>query len=200
MAEPAGKRFKSSLPLCTSHRGSSSRGALSLQAPVEEALCGVSGLLFHGAYRLCALSSVFERDDMALPRIASFFHHEALKQQEEAQAMLQYLAQRGGTYCGKDIQRPGCESVCAVLPALDLLLLQLKEEVRVLVELNELAQEHGDPQTSSTIKSRFLMPREDRLKQLGDLLTNGRRLGCTGDSTGGFGAYLLNELQEELRG
>lgn len=49
-------------------------------------------------------SSLFERDDVALPRVASFFHQEALKQQQEAEAMLGYLAERGGNYCSKDVQ------------------------------------------------------------------------------------------------
>ena len=47
---------------------------------------------------------MFERDEVALPRVASFFHQEALKQQQEAEAMLGYLAERGGNYCGKDVQ------------------------------------------------------------------------------------------------
>ncbi|XP_028287245.1 ferritin, heavy subunit isoform X2 [Parambassis ranga] len=185
MAEPAGKRLKSSLPLCTAHRSSAAASGArhNLPAAVEEALCG---------------ASVFERDDVALPRVASFFHQEALKQQDEAEAMVGYLAERGGAFCGKDIQKPGCEAVCAVLPALELLLLQLKEEVGVMVELSQLACEHGDPHAAHVVKSHFLRPRVDRLKLLGDLLTNARRLGCTNDQTGGFGEYILNELQEEL--
>ncbi|XP_028287244.1 ferritin, heavy subunit isoform X1 [Parambassis ranga] len=200
MAEPAGKRLKSSLPLCTAHRSSAAASGArhNLPAAVEEALCGVSSLLWDGAYRLQALASVFERDDVALPRVASFFHQEALKQQDEAEAMVGYLAERGGAFCGKDIQKPGCEAVCAVLPALELLLLQLKEEVGVMVELSQLACEHGDPHAAHVVKSHFLRPRVDRLKLLGDLLTNARRLGCTNDQTGGFGEYILNELQEEL--
>ncbi|XP_023284886.1 ferritin light chain-like [Seriola lalandi dorsalis] len=200
MAEPAGKRLKSSLPLCKTHRSSAgtSRARHNLPAAVEEALCGVSSLLLDGAYRLQALASVFERDDVALPRVASFFHQEALKQQDETEAMLGYLAERGGNYCGKDIQKPGCEAVGAVLPALELLLLQLKEEAGVLVELNQLARKHGDPHTASVVKSHFLTPRVDRLKLLGDLLTSARRTGCTSDQTGRFGEYILNELQEEL--
>ncbi len=95
-------------------------------------------------------------------------------------------------------QRPGCEGVCAVLPALELLLLQLKEEVGVLVELSQLARNHGDPHTASIVKSRFLTPRVDRLKLLGDLLTSTRRVGCTNDQTAGFGEFILNELQDEL--
>lgn len=201
MAEPAGKRLKSSLPLCRAHRSSTgSRAKHNLQAAVEEALCGVSSLLWDGAYRLQALACVFERDDVALPRVASFFHQEALKQQDEAEAMLGYLAERGGNYCGKDIQKPGCEAVCAVLPALELLQLQLKEEVGILVELSQLARKHGDPHTASVVKSHFLTPRVERLKLLGDLLTSARRVGCTDNQAGGFGEYILNELQEELTG
>ncbi|XP_074534024.1 ferritin, heavy subunit [Halichoeres trimaculatus] len=199
MAEPAGKRLKSSLPLCKAHRSSTgSRVRQNLQAGVEEALCGVGSLLWDGAYRLQALASVFQRDDIALPRVASFFHQEALKQEEDAEAMLGYLAQRGGNFCSKDIQKPGCEAVCAVLPALELFLLQLKEEVNVLIELSQLARQHGDPHTHSFVKSHFLGPRIQRLKLLGDLLTSARRVGCTNDQTGGFGEYMLNELQEEL--
>lgn len=97
-------------------------------------------------------------------------------------------------------QKPGCEAVCAVIPALELLLLQLREEVDVLVELSQLARNHGDPHTASVVKSHFLTPRVHRLKLLGDLLTNARRVGCTSDQTGGFGEYILNELQEELTG
>ncbi|CAJ1056007.1 ferritin light chain [Xyrichtys novacula] len=201
MAEPAEKRLKSSLPLCKAHRSStSSRVRQNLQAGVEEALCGVSSMLWDGAYRLQALASVFERDDIALPRVASFFHQEALKQEEEAEAMLDYLAKRGGNFCSKDVQKPGCEAVCAVLPALELFLLQLKEEVDVMVELNQLARHNGDPNTASFVKSHFLGPRVNRLKLLGDLLTSARRVGCTNDQSGGFGEYMLNELQEELSG
>ncbi|KAJ0029283.1 hypothetical protein NQD34_004280 [Periophthalmus magnuspinnatus] len=200
MAEPAEKRFKSSLPRCASHRSSRGRGVLTLQAAVEEALCGVSSLLFHGAYKLQAVASAFERDDLALPHLALFFHHMVQRQQEEAQELLRYLSQRGGTYCGPDIQRPDCEAVCSVLPALDLLGLHLREEVGVLVELSRMSRDHGDPQTHSMVQSLLLNPRVERLKQLGDLLSNARRLGCTMDTRGRFGEYLLDELQDELKG
>lgn len=53
----------------------------------------------------CPLKAkIFEQDDIALPRVASFFHQESEKQQAEAQAMLDYLTDRGGQYCNKDIQ------------------------------------------------------------------------------------------------
>uniref|UniRef100_A0A3B4ZL97 Uncharacterized protein n=1 Tax=Stegastes partitus TaxID=144197 RepID=A0A3B4ZL97_9TELE len=52
MAEPAGKRLKSSLPLCRYLQPAAGHNP---PAAVEEALCGVSSLLWDGAYRLQAL-------------------------------------------------------------------------------------------------------------------------------------------------
>ncbi|KAM9529737.1 uncharacterized protein ACWYII_041777 isoform 2-T2 [Salvelinus alpinus] len=94
--------------------------------------------------------------------------------------------------------RPGCEEVCAVIPALELMLGQWKEEMAVMVELSQLSKEHSDPHSASVVKSRVLGPLVPRVKLLGDLLTNARRVGCTIDRSGGFGEYLINQLQEEL--
>ncbi|XP_056138210.1 LOW QUALITY PROTEIN: ferritin light chain, oocyte isoform-like [Lampris incognitus] len=199
MAEPGFKRLKTSLPVCKTHKTfAGSRVRQSLPAAVEEGVCGVAALLAERAYSLRALASIFEQDDVALPRVASFFHQESLWEQAQTEAMMDYLAQRGGQYCNKNIQRPGCEAVCGVLPALDLMLGQLKEEMAVLVELSQLARDHADPHTASVVKSRFLGPLVPRVKLLGDLLTSTRRVGCTNDRAGGFGEYLINELQEEL--
>lgn len=198
-AEPSGKRLKSNLPICKTHRTfPGSMVKQNLSAVVEESLCGVSTLLMEVAYRLEALANIFEQDDIALPRVAAFFHQESEKELAQAEAMLAYLSERGGQYCNKNIQRPGCEAVGALLPALELLLAQWKEEMAILVELSQLAREHGDPHSASVVKSRFLGPLVPRIKLLGDLLTSGRRAGCTHDHQGGFGEYLFNELQEEL--
>lgn len=96
------------------------------------------------------------------------------------------------------LQRPGTEKVCALFPALELMLGQWKEEMAIMVELCQLAREHEDPHTISVVKSRFLIPLVSKIKLLGDLLTNSRRVGCTTDGTGGFEEYLINELYKEL--
>lgn len=96
------------------------------------------------------------------------------------------------------LQRPGTEQVCALLPALELLLGQWKEEMAIMVELCQLACEHEDPHTANTVKSHFLNPLIPKVKLLGDLLTNAQRVGCTTDSTGGFGEYLIDQLYKEL--
>ncbi|KAL0154771.1 hypothetical protein M9458_049034, partial [Cirrhinus mrigala] len=70
--------------------------------------------------------------------------------------------------------------VCAILPAVEIMLNQWKEEMSIMLELNQLAHEYGDPHSASVIKSQA------------------RRAGCTNDSTGGFGEYLIDRLQETL--
>eukprot|EP00063_Salmo_salar_P050568 XP_014025403.1 PREDICTED: ferritin, heavy subunit-like [Salmo salar] len=199
MAEPSVKRLKTNLPICKIHRPFvGSRVKQNLPAVVEESLCGVSTMLMEFAYRLDSLAKIFEQDDISLPRVAAFFHEHSEQERAQAEAMLDYLSDRGGQYCNKDIQRPGCEEVCAVIPALELMLGQWKEEMSVMVELNQLSNEHSDPHSASVVKSRFLGPLVPRVKLLGDLLTNARRVGCTIDRSGGFGEYLINQLQEEL--
>ncbi|CAB1331555.1 unnamed protein product [Coregonus sp. 'balchen'] len=140
-------------------------------------------------------AKIFERNDIALPRVAAFFHEHSEQEQSQAEAMLDYLSDRGGQYCNKDTTRPGCEEMCAVILALELMLGQWKEEMAVMVELSQLSKEHSDLHSASVVNSRLLVP---RVKLLGDLLTNARRVGCTSDRSGGFGEYLIDQLQEEL--
>ncbi|XP_016325030.1 uncharacterized protein LOC107675262 isoform X3 [Sinocyclocheilus anshuiensis] len=106
MSEPRVKRIKTCLPLCKTHI--SSAGSLARQnfpTVVEESLCGVSTLLMEVSYRLEALAKIFEQSDVALPRVSAYFHQESVKELERAEAMLQYLSQRGGKYCNKNIQQ-----------------------------------------------------------------------------------------------
>lgn len=56
MAEPSGKRLKTNLPNCKTHRAFlGSRVKQNLPAVVEESLCGVSTLIMEVAYILDAL-------------------------------------------------------------------------------------------------------------------------------------------------
>lgn len=161
-------------------------------------MCGVSTLLMEVAYKLQALGKLFEQDNLALPRVAAFFQVESEREQEQAEAMLNYLSERGGQYCNKDIKRPGCEEIGGLLPALDVTLTAWKEEMGVMIELCRIAREHGDPHSASVVKHRFLTPLVPKVKLLGDLVTNARRVGCSADGAGSFGDYLLDQLQEEL--
>lgn len=49
-------------------------------------------------------AKIFEQDDLPLSHVAAFFHRESTREQEQAEAMQQYLSERGGHYCNKVIQ------------------------------------------------------------------------------------------------
>lgn len=59
MSEPSGKRLKTNLPICKTHRVFvGSKVKQNLPAVVEESLCGVSTLIMEIAYRFEALVRV----------------------------------------------------------------------------------------------------------------------------------------------
>ncbi|XP_018620941.1 ferritin light chain, oocyte isoform [Scleropages formosus] len=201
MSEPSSKRPRSSVPVCRSHGaplGSAVRQNLPVE--VEEGLCGVTGALLELTYCLQALATIFEQDDVGLPRVAAFFRRESEEQQEQAEAMLAYLSDRGGHYCNKDVQKPGCEGICAIVPALEMMLGRWKELLAIMTELSQLAKEHGDPHTASVVKGCFLTRLVAKVKALGDILSSARRVGCTSEGSGGCGEYLIEQLQAELSG
>ncbi|KAJ7998046.1 hypothetical protein DPEC_G00218480 [Dallia pectoralis] len=96
------------------------------------------------------------------------------------------------------VRRPGCEDVCSATPALERMLGLWKEEMAVMVELIQLAKEHSDSHSASVVKSRLLVPLVPRIKLVGDLLTNARRVGFAGDQSVGIGDYLIDQMQKKL--
>ncbi|XP_029438750.1 ferritin light chain-like [Rhinatrema bivittatum] len=199
MAEPRGKRRRSSLPSCPAHPSPAGSGVKQNFPPlVEEGLCGVTGALLELSYKLQALAEVFDRSQVTLPRVAKFFWDQAKEEQEAAEAMLKCQRQRGGCYCPQTIQKPSCENVHNVVNALEMALGQWRTVTGYLEELHALSVESSDPHTASTIKKKFIEPKFLKIKLTADLLTNAHRLDCVQDGESNFGEYLIDQLQEEL--
>ncbi|XP_055505489.1 ferritin light chain, oocyte isoform-like [Leucoraja erinacea] len=200
MAEPKGKRLKTCLPSCNSHRplpGAQVKQNYPLE--VEESVCGLITFFYEVSYRFQALAEIFEQDDVALPRVAGYFHKITEEEEQNAQTLLDYQADRGGHYCPKDIQKPHTLMVRNLLQALEIALDQWKNAASFLEELCTLSKTQEDPHTASFIRKRLLVPKVQQIKVTGDLLTNAKRLGCTDGGESSFGEYLIDHLQEELR-
>lgn len=199
MAAPSSKKLKTCLPTCTNHHELiGTRVKQNFPLIVEESLCGAVTVRMELSYRLQALAEIFEQDHVALPRVAGYFHREAEEELETAEAMMGYLRERGGQYCNKDIQRPGCEQVCNIIQALELTLAQWKKVSGYMEELCLLSKENRDHHTASVVKKRFVTRVVSKIEGVGNVLTNARRLGCTHEGASGFGEYLIDQLQEEL--
>nr|XP_028588568.1 ferritin light chain-like [Podarcis muralis] len=202
MAEPSPKRLKSGLPLCAIHRHGRALGKLVKQnfpAVVEEGLCGVTGALLEVAYVLQMLGEIFDHSDMALPNVSKFFLDRAKEEREAAEALIQYQHDRGGLYCTRVIQKPPSVLISGVAAALEVALVQWKMMAGHFEELYALSIKNSDPHTASTIKKQFLAPKIQKIKLMGDLITNARRLRNAQDSRGDLENYLIDRLQKELK-
>lgn len=101
--------------------------------------------------------------------------------------------------CFLCFQRPNCEHISTVVKALEVALVQWKTVTGYFEELYALSIEYADPHSASTIKKQFIEPKIQKIKLMGDLLTNARRLECSHDGRGNLGDYLMERLQKELK-
>ncbi|XP_054827265.1 ferritin light chain-like [Eublepharis macularius] len=199
MAEPSPKRLKSGLPLCTIHRPGNKLVKQNFPLVVEEALCGVTSALLEVSYVFQLLGEIFDLSDMGLPNVSKFFWEQAKEERNAAEILIQYQHDRGGLYCTKVIQKPPNVYINGVTAALEVALVQWKMLTGYFEDLYALSIKTSDPHTASTIKKRFLAPKIQKIKLMGDLITNAHRLRSAQDGRGDLENYLIDRLQKELR-
>nr|XP_009933625.1 PREDICTED: ferritin heavy chain-like [Opisthocomus hoazin] len=141
----------------------------------------------------------FDQSHVALPNVSKFFLHQALEERKAAEALMKYQQERGGHYCSKTIQKPNCEYAVGLMKALEVAMVQWKTMIRYFEELYALSIENADPHSASTIKKQFIGPKIQKIKLMGDLLTNARRLDCSQDGRNSLGDYFMDRLQKEFR-
>uniref|UniRef100_A0A8D2JIW8 Ferritin n=1 Tax=Varanus komodoensis TaxID=61221 RepID=A0A8D2JIW8_VARKO len=142
---------------------------------------------------------IFDQFDTALPNVSKFFLDRSKEEREAAEALIQYQHDRGGIYCTRVIQKPPNVSINGVATALEVALVQWKTLASYFEELYALSIKNSDPHTASTIKKQFLAPKIERIKLMGDLITNTHRLRSAQDGKSNLENYLIDRLQEELK-
>lgn len=85
------------------------------------------------------------------------------------------------------------------MKALEVAMVHWKTMIRYFEELYALSIENADPHSASTIKKQFIGPKIQKIKLMGDLLTNARRLDCSQDGRSSLGDYFMDRLQKEFR-
>ncbi|GFO28273.1 ferritin [Plakobranchus ocellatus] len=141
----------------------------------------------YASYCYQSMSYYFDRDDVALAGFAKYFKKASDEEREHAEKFMAYQNKRGGRIVLQDIKKPerdewgtGAEAMAVAL--------QLEKSVnQSLLDLHKLCSSHEDAQMADFIESEFLEEQVEAIKEIGDHLTNLKRVGP------GLGEYIFDK-------
>lgn len=144
-------------------------------------------------------SFYFERDDVALPGFGKYFRKASDEEMQHAQMLMKFQNDRGGRIVLQDIKKPAKNEWGNGLEALEAALELEKTVNQALLDLHKIADEHNDSNVSTTlslhsmpshshlssqmtdfIEGNFLKEQVEAIKELGDHITNLKRVGPAG--------------------
>merc|ERR1711934_149218 len=152
----------------------------------EAALNEQINMELYASYAYQAAARYFQRDDVGLFGFAHFFQESSDEEREHAEKFQKYLVMRGGRLALTDVKAPPTEyeSGLAAMEAA----LQLERDVNdSLLRLHGIADEKGDKQMTDFLEGNFLNEQVEGIKELGDYVTNLRRVGP------GLGEYMFDK-------
>ncbi|XP_014240938.1 soma ferritin [Cimex lectularius] len=146
-------------------------------ADSEEAINKQINMELYASYTYLSMAYHFDRDDIALEGFSHYFKKASCDEREHAMKLMSYLNKRGGRILLQDVVKPtkddwgtAEEAVAAAL--------QLEKDVNMsLLTLHGIAGSHNDANLCDFIENEYLQEQVDSIKELGDLLTNVRRVG-----------------------
>ncbi|XP_071828308.1 soma ferritin-like [Apostichopus japonicus] len=143
------------------------------------------------SYGYLAMSTHYDRDDVALSGFHKFLKDMSEKKKENADKLMQKQNKRGGRVTFQDVQASsrsnwgkGSEGLAAAMEA------EINSN-QTFLKFHNLAETHEDKHTMDWIEEEFLTPYVENIKRLGDLK---QQLSRAGD---GLGEYIFDkELAE----
>lgn len=153
----------------------------------EAAINKQINLELYASYAYLSMAYHFDRDDIALHGFYEFFKKASDEEREHAQKLMKYLNKRGGRIILTDIKAHPVNDWGTAENAVSAAL-QLEHDVnRSLLALHGVAASHNDANLCDFLENEYLQEQVDSIKELGDLLTNIKRVGE------GFGIFVLDK-------
>ncbi|XP_068928392.1 ferritin heavy chain-like [Petaurus breviceps papuanus] len=156
----------------------------------EAAINRQINLELYTSYVYLSMSYYFDRDDVVLKNFAKYFLRQSHEEREQAEKLMKLQNQRGGRIFLPDIKKPDRDDWERGLNAMDCALHLGKNVSQSLLELHKLATDKNDPQLRDFIETHYLDEQVKSIKQLGDHITNLRKMGAP-DS--GMAEYLFDK-------
>ncbi|XP_043748371.1 ferritin heavy chain-like [Cervus elaphus] len=147
-------------------------------------------LELYASYGYLSMSYYLDRDDVALKNFAKYFLHQSHEEREHAERLMKLQNQRGGRIFLQDIKKPGRDDWENGLNAMECALCLERSVNQSLLELHKLATEKNDPHLCDFIELHYLNEQVEAIKELGDHITNLRKMGAPGS---GMAEYLFDK-------
>lgn len=144
-------------------------------------------LELYASYVYQSMYFYFDRDDIALPGFAKFFNDSSKEEREHSEILMKFQNQRGGRIVLQDIKKPERDEWGSGLEAMQAALALEKQVNQALLDLHATAGANNDAQMCDFIETHYLTEQVEAIKQLGDYVTNLKRVGT------GMGEYLFDK-------
>ncbi|KAM4650889.1 ferritin heavy chain B-like [Discoglossus pictus] len=156
----------------------------------EAAINRMANLEMYASYVYLSMSYYFDRDDVALQHVAKFFKEQSHEEREHAEKFFKYQNKRGGRVVLQDVKKPERDEWTNTLEAMQAALQLEKTVNQALLDLHKLATDKIDPHLCDFLETEYLEEQVKAIKQLGDYITNLKRLGVPQN---GMGEYLFDK-------
>ncbi|XP_012706223.1 ferritin, heavy subunit [Fundulus heteroclitus] len=156
----------------------------------EAAINRQINLELYASYVYLSMGYYFDRDDQALHNFAKFFRHQSHEEREHAEKLMKLQNQRGGRIFLQDVKKPDRDEWGSGVEALECALQLEKSVNQSLLDLHKLCSTHNDPHLCDFIETHYLDEQVKSIKELGDWVSNLRRMGAPQN---GMAEYLFDK-------
>lgn len=141
----------------------------------------------YASYCYQSMAYYFDRDDVALKGFSKFFKKSSEEEREHAEKLMKFQNKRGGRIVLQDIKKPDRDEWGSGLDAMQVALGLEKSVNQALLDLHQVAANHADAQMTDFLEGQFLQEQVESIKELGDHITNLKRVGS------GLGEYMYDK-------
>ncbi|XP_076035442.1 ferritin-like [Oratosquilla oratoria] len=133
----------------------------------------------YASYVYMSMGYYFDRDDVALPGLASLCKTMSKEERDHAEMFMEYQNKRGGRIVLQPVEAPSQQEWGSALDALQSALELEKQVSKSLLDMHLEAGSKNDSHLSKFLEDNYLEEQVDSIKKLADMITRLKRAGPT---------------------
>ncbi|XP_076035439.1 ferritin-like [Oratosquilla oratoria] len=142
----------------------------------------------HASYVYLSMGYFFDRDDVALPGLASLCKEMSKEERDHAEKLMEYQNKRGGRIVLKSVEAPSHQEWGNAVDALQAALDLEKQVNQALLNIHQEADGKNDSHLCKFLEDNYLEEQVDSIKKFADMITRLKRAGPTG-----LGEYIFDK-------